>query len=157
MQRRGYAGKYRIQRAPGEFQTASRYRFCTEIFPVFSTADTFAHFADHCKCECLNYKSSEFLEFFQNTEHYLIFLTLLIHRVSNFQLTQAFPDSRVMPRARFSRSGFGDEIKHIPAWPCESPRTRMNVTHPCDRAQRGRNYSCATNRRLKKKKKTSRN
>lgn len=59
-----------------------------------------------------------------------------------------------MPRARFSRSGFGDEIKHIPAWPCESPRTCMNVTHPCDRAQRGRNYSCATNRRLKKKKKT---
>lgn len=58
---------------------------------MFSTADTFAHFADHCKCECLNYKSSEFLEFFQNTEHYLIFLTLLIHRVSNFQLTQAFP------------------------------------------------------------------
>lgn len=91
MQRRGYAGKSRIQRAPGEFQTASRYRFRTEIFPVFSTADTFAHFADHCKCECLNYKSSEFLEFFQNTEHYLIFLTLLIHRVSNFQLTQAFP------------------------------------------------------------------
>lgn len=57
-----------------------------------------------------------------------------------------------MPRARFSRSGFGDEIKHVPAWPCESPRTRMNVTHPCDRAQRGWNYSCATNRRLKKKK-----
>lgn len=69
--------------------TVNWYYVCKEIFLIFSTVNSFARIADQCKYVTPS-KCLISLEFLKNKVCYLIFLQILICRVSNFQLVQFF-------------------------------------------------------------------